>query len=97
MEKHISSNLYQMFESLQEEPTKCAPRVQYELNSFVTMTTYTVLGFRPPEHKRHFWPPLACHFHIVNGASYAFMTQQAYIIYVSSSLWSGLTVRAENH
>ena len=36
--RYLSQFVSEMFDSLQQDSTKCAP--QYELNSFVTMVTY---------------------------------------------------------
>jgi len=40
MKEYIGQFVSEMFDSLQYDPTKCAP--QYELSSFVTIATYLV-------------------------------------------------------
>ena len=75
-----------MFDSLQCDSSKCAP--QFELNSFVTMATYSVpyLTNIKGISAGHLWHSI---FIFANGASY--MIQQAYK-YVSLCLWPCLTV-----
>jgi len=66
-ERYLSQFVSEMFDSLQEDSTKCAP--QYQLDSFVTMATYWVQdlpninGF-----SGHLWHSILI---FANGASYA--------------------------
>ena len=55
-----------MFDSLQQDSTKCAP--QFELNSFVSMETYWVPDLLNIKGiSGHLWYPI---FIFANGASY---------------------------
>ena len=55
-----------MFDSLQLDPTKCVP--QFELISFVTMTTYCVPDLPNIKYiPGHLWHPTLI---FANGASY---------------------------
>ena len=86
---YLSQFVSEMFDSLQKDSTKCAP--QFQLNSFVTMATYSLLVPDLPNIKGisgHLWHSI---FIFANGGSYTvYMIQQAYK-YVSVSLWPCLT------
>ena len=82
MKKDISANLYQKCLIL------CSEAKQYEFNCFVTWID-NLLGSRPSQYLRHFWPPLVLHFPIFKWCLIC-MIQQAYK-YVSLSLWPNLT------
>ena len=45
---HLFKFVSEMFDSLQKDSTKCAP--QFQLNSFATMATCSLLGSRPPQY-----------------------------------------------
>ena len=59
-ERYIGQFVSEMFHFLQEDSSRCAP--QYELNSFVSMTTYRVPDLSSI--RGCLWPPLTFNFDI---------------------------------